>query len=170
MEIAEIARNYLYLLIVFLPAMVANGSPVVFKGSKPLDMGKHFIDGHRILGDGKTIEGFIVGVTAGSVFGIIEAVLAWNIKYVVIGFLGGLGAMLGDITGSFIKRRLGYERGHPILLLDQLDFALCSTILYYAYGIEMDLTSLLLVYTTIFVLHILTNRIAYRAGLKNVPY
>ncbi len=170
MDVTEITRNYIYLFIVFLPAMIANGSPVVFKGKNPLDMGKNFIDGHRILGDGKTVEGFIVGILAGTVFGAIEAALAWNTRYIAIGFLGGLGAMLGDVAGSFIKRRLGYKRGHPVLILDQLDFALCSTVFYYLYDIEMNPISLLLIYVTIFLLHILTNRLAYKTGLKNVPH
>ena len=170
MDVSELVRNYIDLLLIFLPAMIANGAPVVFKGKIPLDGGKKFIDGRRIFGDGKTVEGFIVGVLAGLIFGLFEALVTFNHKFLYIGLLGGTGAMLGDVTGSFLKRRIGYERGEPLLLVDQLDFALCATLFYYIIGLEMNLYTLLLVYLTIFVLHIGTNRIAYNLKLKDVPY
>ena len=34
----------------------------------------------------------------------------------------GLGALTGDIVESFIKRQSGMERGHPLFLLDHLDY------------------------------------------------
>ncbi|MCE4615313.1 MAG: CDP-2,3-bis-(O-geranylgeranyl)-sn-glycerol synthase [Desulfurococcales archaeon] len=170
MDVSGLIREYIDLLVIFLPAMVANGAPVVFKGRTPLDMGREFIDGKRIFGDGKTIEGFLVGVLAGLVFGLLEALVAFNCKFLYVGFLGGLGAMLGDITGSFFKRRIGYERGEPLLFVDQLDFALCATIFYYLIRVEMNFYALLLIYLTIFILHVGTNRIAYDLKLKDVPY
>ncbi|MEB3825797.1 MAG: CDP-2,3-bis-(O-geranylgeranyl)-sn-glycerol synthase [Desulfurococcales archaeon] len=166
----SIVHGYLSLLVVFLPAMTANGAPVVFKGKRPLDLGRNFLDGKRIFGDGKTIEGLTVGVLAGFVIGLVESLIAWNIFFAITGFIGGLSAMIGDLCGSFIKRRMGYERGEPVMVLDQLDFALCTTLAYYAYGLHMDPTSLLLVYVTIFLLHVTTNRLAFRLGLKDVPY
>ena len=53
------------LILFYLPAYVANGSPVVFSKiygpGHPIDMGIVFSDGKRLLGDGKTFEGFITG-------------------------------------------------------------------------------------------------------------
>jgi CDP-2,3-bis-(O-geranylgeranyl)-sn-glycerol synthase len=37
-------------------------------------------------------------------------------------FLVALGAPLGDLIGSFLKRRLNLERGAPAPIIDQLDF------------------------------------------------
>ena len=48
-----------------LPAWIANATPVIFGGGRPIDGGRFMRDGHRILGDGKTIRGFIVGVFFG---------------------------------------------------------------------------------------------------------
>jgi CDP-2,3-bis-(O-geranylgeranyl)-sn-glycerol synthase len=170
MDLSELIWDYIELLVIFLPAMVANGAPVVFKGKIPLDGGKKFIDGRRIFGDGKTFEGFIVGIIAGIIFGSLEALIVSNNRFIYLGFLGGLGAMIGDVTGSFFKRRIGYERGEPLLFVDQLDFALCATLFYYLVGVEMNFYALLLIYLTIFILHIGTNRIAYSLKLKDVPY
>ncbi|MCE4606708.1 MAG: CDP-2,3-bis-(O-geranylgeranyl)-sn-glycerol synthase [Desulfurococcales archaeon] len=170
MDVSGLAWNYVDLLVIFLPAMVANGAPVIFKGKTPLDGGKKFIDGKRVFGDGKTVEGFLIGVLAGLIIGLFEALVTFNNNFLYIGLLGGLGAMLGDVAGSFLKRRMGYERGEPLLFADQLDFALCTTLFYYLSGVEMNLYALLLIYLTIFVLHIGTNRIAYNLKLKDVPY
>ena len=43
------------------------------------------------------------------------------------------GALLGDMTKSFFKRRLGYERGAKFPLVDQLDFVAGAWILTYAF-------------------------------------
>ena len=47
------------LLILLIPAYIANSSPVLFGGGTPMDMGKNFLDNERIFGEGKTIRGFL---------------------------------------------------------------------------------------------------------------
>jgi len=39
-----------------LPAYTPNNFAVIFGGGTPLDFGKKFIDGRRILGGGKTVK------------------------------------------------------------------------------------------------------------------
>ena len=53
-----------------VPAYIANPMAVVFGGGKPLDMGMKWLDGQRILGDGKTIKGLVGGTACGIVAGI----------------------------------------------------------------------------------------------------
>ncbi|MHA1713397.1 MAG: CDP-archaeol synthase, partial [Candidatus Ranarchaeia archaeon] len=48
-------------LYYIFPAYVANAIPVLAGGGLPIDLGKNFIDGQRILGDGKTYRGFAAG-------------------------------------------------------------------------------------------------------------
>ncbi|MEM2047323.1 MAG: CDP-2,3-bis-(O-geranylgeranyl)-sn-glycerol synthase [Candidatus Jordarchaeales archaeon] len=74
------------LLLMFwyiLPAYAANGLAVIFgRGNQfnaPLDLGKNFIDGRRIFGEGKTVRGFVGGVTAGTLVGFAQAVAGENI-------------------------------------------------------------------------------------------
>ena len=53
-----------------LPAWIANATPVLGGGGKPIDGGRFYSDGRRILGDGKTIRGFIVGIIFGLLTGL----------------------------------------------------------------------------------------------------
>ncbi|HIH23083.1 TPA: CDP-archaeol synthase, partial [Candidatus Micrarchaeota archaeon] len=65
--------DILQLILFILPAYVANAVPVLLGGGAYLDLGKNWNDGGRIFGDGKTIRGFISGVVAGMLVGIVIA-------------------------------------------------------------------------------------------------
>jgi len=159
-------------LWIFLPSYVANAFPPLLKGKKPLDFGKNFIDGRRILGDGKTIEGFIGGVIAGSLTGLVQSLFNVNGLPEMLpeaAFLISLGALTGDSIGSFIKRRLGLKRGDDAPLLDQLDFLLLSMVfasLFFTLTVPMIV--FLLVFTPI--AHRITNILGYALKIKNVPW
>lgn len=168
--------DLLALLIFIIPCYVANAAPVLLGGGQPMDMGAKFPDGRRILGDAKTIRGFVGGVAAGTVAGGILALYlplpffgsAW--AQFLSGLLLSLGALLGDALGSFIKRRIGVEPGKPFLL-DQLGFIIIGLLLAYpvspsAYSLEMVAFIIVLSY----ILHIATNAAANRFGLKSVPW
>ena len=166
----EFLGGIIQLLVIYLPAMVANGVPVILKGKRPIDMGKNWFDGRRILGDGKTWEGLVAGVTAGLVVGALEWVLIDERSYILYGLVGGLGAMMGDILGSFIKRRMGIPRGEPLPIIDQLDFYFGATLLLYLVGVEMSIMIVTVLAIIIYFLHRITNHVAYRLGLKRVPW
>ncbi|MEB2836558.1 MAG: CDP-2,3-bis-(O-geranylgeranyl)-sn-glycerol synthase [Desulfurococcales archaeon] len=162
--------------LAILPAMVANASPVAARKLlggrrwRPLDGGRYFVDGRRILGDGKTIEGFAVGVAAGSLIAAVIALIAGDAGYLIAGSVGSVGALLGDIVGSFIKRRLGLERGAPAPLLDQLDFYVGATVAIRIIGYRLDTIVTAAFAGLIVALHIATNYIAFKLGLKEVPW
>ena len=124
---------------IVIPIYVANASAVIVGGGKPIDFGKSFKDGHRILGDGKTWRGLLagtfLGMTAG--FGLVVAAKYLNTsEYAFLGvtdfegfpmmililFSLCFGALLGDIIESFFKRRIGKDRGQDWIPFDQLDF------------------------------------------------
>ncbi|MEM0365570.1 MAG: CDP-2,3-bis-(O-geranylgeranyl)-sn-glycerol synthase [Acidilobaceae archaeon] len=157
-------------LIVILPAMVANATPVLSKGKIPIDFNKKFIDGRRLLGDGKTWEGLIVGLTAGTITGLILALIMRESILIEIGILASLGAMIGDIIASFIKRRLRLERGEPAPILDQLNFYIGAVIVLYIAGYRFTLAILLILAIISGLLHILANIVAYKLKLKKVPW
>jgi CDP-2,3-bis-(O-geranylgeranyl)-sn-glycerol synthase len=114
-----------------LPAYVANSIaidvsavPYLKRFTTPVDFGRSF-RGKRILGDGKTWRGLICGVMAGGLCGLLQQHLSPEGLFpmtALIGFLLGLGALVGDMVESFIKRRMGMGRGHPLILMDQLDY------------------------------------------------
>ena len=164
-----------YLLYLVIPAMVANASPValsrIIGKGHPIDMGARLPDGRRILGDGKTFEGLLAGVAAGALTGLLLGAAAGRpLDGLRAGAVSGLGAMLGDMAGSFVKRRLGLERGAPAPLLDQLDFYFGSLALLWIAGWRPSIVFALLFAPVIVGLHVATNRLAYALGLKDVPH
>jgi len=124
-----------------LPAYIANASALLVGGGIPIDFGKNWKDGRRILGDGKTWRGLITGAVVGMTGGFGLSVVA---KYAAVSdfaFLGiddftgfplmipiiasiCFGALIGDIVESFFKRRIGKVRGQDWIPFDQLDFIL----------------------------------------------
>lgn len=128
-------------LWLILPAYIANASALLVGGGRPIDFGKKWKDGKRILGDGKTWKGLFagafVGMTAG--FGLSAAAkyistTNYNFfQFEILDFEGFplmipiifsicFGALCGDITESFFKRRIGKDRGENWIVFDQLDF------------------------------------------------
>jgi CDP-2,3-bis-(O-geranylgeranyl)-sn-glycerol synthase len=122
-------------LLIIFPAYAANGFPPLANGKRPMDMKRKWFDGKRIFGNGKTFEGFTFGLFIGFLVGSLEAYLypelnAYAMQFGVnlplinlfIGFMISLGALCGDLGGSFIKRRLKLKRGDHFPLLDQWNF------------------------------------------------
>jgi CDP-2,3-bis-(O-geranylgeranyl)-sn-glycerol synthase len=153
-----------------LPAYVANATPVVAGGGTPLDGGRLFIDGRRIFGDGKTVRGFLAGLAAGVLVGLVEGALTGSFShYLLLTFLLAAGALLGDLLGSFIKRRLGIRRGGAAPGLDQLGFVviallLASPVFLPSWGV---IAAILIITPPI---HLGTNFAGYKLGLKARPY
>ena len=123
----DIALLIIEALKFIFPAYCANGTPVLAGGGTKMDLGKNFIDGKRIFGNNKTFRGFFFGWAIGMLVGSIEYVVfpGFPILFIV---LTPLGALLGDLTGAFLKRRIGIAPGGLLPIVDQIDFvigALC---------------------------------------------
>ena len=140
-------------IVLFLPALVPNSAAVLFGGGTPVDFGRTW-RGKRILGDGKTWRGLFGGVAAGTAVGLgmilateaLGSADLWRYGDLAQGaglvFVMALGSLLGDMTGAFIKRRLGMERGSKAPLLDQYDFVvggLGLTALFYPAWVAVPL-------------------------------
>lgn len=135
-------RSVLVGLWVFLPAYVANMSPVFTAKlipwwSAPIDGGRTHRDGRRVLGDGKTWRGLAGGGLFGGATALVLAHTAagpfahadFGLSdgtppglVFLFGFLVGSLALVGDAVESYFKRRSGRERGAPWIPFDQLDF------------------------------------------------
>jgi CDP-2,3-bis-(O-geranylgeranyl)-sn-glycerol synthase len=166
-----------------LPAYAANASPVVFGGGKPIDGGRKFFDGRPIFGPGKTVRGFLAGVITGIAVGMILCLLhplALNDRepvtglkspssYLLLSALLSVGALTGDLFGSFIKRRLGLSRGDPALLLDQLGFLVFALLFAYPRFRPSSVMIIFLLLVTPSI-HLGANVLAYKLGLKDRPY
>ena len=158
-------------ILAIVPALAANGAPVLLKyHGTPIDGGRRFLDGRPVLGPGKTWEGLATGVLYGSVIALLAACATCNPKLYAAGVFASIGAMLGDMLGAFIKRRLGLERGAPAPLLDQLDFYSGALLALYAAGYIVHPLVALAFAPIVVVLHRLTNMAANKLKLKPVPW
>lgn len=154
------------------PAYMANGMPLLLGGvpRHAVDNGRRLPDGERIFGDGKTVEGLVVGITFGVLTGLAEGAITGSLKfYLLAGLTLGTGAMLGDLIGSFIKRRLKMRWGKPLPLMDQLSF-LAGALLLYGFLNWPTLPQLAVLITATLTLHVSTNLFAFIFGLKHVPW
>ncbi len=157
-----------------LPAYFANASPVILGGGKPMDGGRTWRDGHRLFGDGKTWRGFFGGLSVGTIFGVLQYFMTPGYygglrTAVLLAFLLSLGALLGDLVGSFIKRRASLPRGYPAIGLDQLGFLIAALALGYP---VKTLTSGQMIFLLLVspLIHWGANYLAYRFGWKSVPW
>lgn len=165
----SLVHELLITFLVYFPAFVANGSAVFVKKGTPIDFRRTLRDGKRILGDGKTFEGLLVALTFGTTVGIMISRFLGP-QEMLYGFIGSLFGMLGDMCGAFIKRRLGMERGARAPLLDQWDFVICATVGLIIAGFKVSILGFLFILALAFVMHVMTNRIAYKLKLKSVPW
>ena len=153
-----------------LPAYFANGGALLLGGGKPLDLGRRLHDGRRILGDGVTIRGTIGGILVGSIVGILQGLVAGQpFRLLAVGTAMGFGAMSGDMTGSFIKRRLNMSRGQPAPGLDQVGF-LVFALAFAAVVVRVKVETVVILLIVTPVIHLSTNATAYLLGLKKVWY
>ncbi|HEX4919488.1 MAG TPA: CDP-2,3-bis-(O-geranylgeranyl)-sn-glycerol synthase [Candidatus Bathyarchaeia archaeon] len=149
------------------PSYIANAAPLVFGGGRTLDGGRKLSDGQPIFGSHKTIRGVLAGVIAGSLVGVGESLL--DSRLVVGGFMVALGAVLGDLLGAFLKRRLRVEPGRAFPILDQLDFILGGILLGYTF-FPISWISVILVVVVTPPVHLATNYGAYLLGIKETRW
>lgn len=162
------------IILILIPLYVSNSTAMLLGGKTPVDFNARFLDKRPFLGKGKTIKGTLFGASAG-----ILAVLIVNFyfngevpiieNYLQYGILLALGAILGDLIGSFIKRRANLERGKPVLLLDQLDFVFVGLLLgSIIYNVSIQMFFLISIITLF--AHKAANFIAFKFKLKKVPW
>ncbi|MFX0038952.1 MAG: CDP-2,3-bis-(O-geranylgeranyl)-sn-glycerol synthase [Promethearchaeota archaeon] len=207
----------IFSLLIIVPAYISNASMVITGGGKPIDGGKYFRDGRRILGDHKTWNGLkgplyigipisfcifllfnglwipindlIADATAQGQYNLYNDVAIF--KYYFIGgefpinflvliiriVLASYGAVLGDLIGSFLKRRFNIKSGAPFWIVDQLDFALLALLFisipsFIAPNVfflpDIFIISFLIILTP--AVSIIANTVAFVLGLKNVPW
>lgn len=145
-------------LWIILPAYIANASALLIGGGTPIDLGKNFKDGRRILGNGKTWQGLFVGTFIGMTGGFGLSVAAKYIASTEYNFIHFenldfegfplmipiifslcFGALLGDIIESFFKRRIGKDRGEDWFFFDQIDFILGALLLSFIFSLILQI-------------------------------
>jgi CDP-2,3-bis-(O-geranylgeranyl)-sn-glycerol synthase len=137
-----------FLVWFFLPSGIANSVPVFAARLPWLDRWNYPADGYisagsrRLLGDHKTIRGFVCGIVAGLAVTVIQFAVMRHWPHLagtfpqdyvqanpyLLGLLLGAGALLGDSAKSFLKRRVGIAPGKSWFPFDQLDYVLGSIV------------------------------------------
>jgi CDP-2,3-bis-(O-geranylgeranyl)-sn-glycerol synthase len=175
-----------------LPAYVANPVAVLTGGGTPMDFGRTMSDGERVLGDGKTWRGLIGGTIGGialagilsiavrttETFTLTDFLPCWchtGLSWFVVGFLLAFGALFGDFTKSFFKRRMGKERGAKTPIMDMYDFILGAWFFvvvfewtWFSHVFSIWHIIAILVVTP--ALHRSVNILGYKMGKKEVPW
>jgi len=165
-------------LYFMFPAYVANATPVFLSKINmgkfldgPVDLGKNFM-GKRIFGDHKTVKGFVFGTIAGVLVCLSQYFVSNIFEYsfydsILIGFLLGFGALVGDSVKSFFKRRLGVKPGGVLPVFDQIDFVVGSLVLS-SIAVDLKLELIIVILIVSPVLPLIANITAYFLGLKKV--
>lgn len=167
----------LFLIVSFVLAGIAQTlwlrSPISRKLAIPLDFGKSF-RGKRILGDHKTLRGFVVMVpTAALAFAFVHPLVPglWALttsQYAALGALAGLGFMAGELPNSFFKRQLGIAPGVTRSLsfaLDRID-SILGMLLVLSLAVPTPWQTWAMVLAIGPFLHLLFSSALYLLGVK----
>ena len=157
-------------LYFFIPAGIANMAPVIFRNINFLN----YSINEKLFGSHKTYRGIFFGIIL-AIFATFLQFLLTNFNFslinyttsnfILIGFLLGFGAMLGDLVKSFFKRRLSIKPGNSFIPFDQLDWIIGAIIFTFPlinYSI-LQILFLLIVYG---LLHPLINLMGYVLKIK----
>ncbi len=171
----------------YFPAALANmGAVISFKIpmikdiQNPIDFGLT-IKSKRLIGEHKKIGGLIYGLFCGVFWGslkyifldqIFKDIIFLNFSFwqnFLFYFLLSFGALAGDLLKSIIKRFLNIAPHKMWIPFDEIDHtigAILLVILFYPIPFSVIITTICLY----FFLHLITNVIGYKLGLKTVPY
>ncbi len=163
----------------FLPAAAANMAPVFFKKvhifETPIDLGKT-INGQPIFGPHKTYRGFAVGITAAILIAYIQKLLTSHVSsydlvdyqatnFIHLGFMLGMGALLGDLVKSFIKRRINVPAGRSWVPFDQIDWVFGAMLFSVAF-VDLSFGQMVTALVVFGLLHPATNLIGFWLKIK----
>lgn len=182
MNFASLLSIIIATIWLMLPAYLSNPAASVgihFTGKGfPIDFGKCY-GKQRILGDGKTYQGFLFGIIFGIIVGLIQLCLAQTLNMPqfnpIIILTLPIGALLGDMIASFVKRRINIDRGASFPLIDQLDFVFGAWALTYLFEPNWFISnfSIPIIITTLIItpiLHLTFNIIGYKIGVSKNPW
>lgn len=163
-------------------------TPLYARLKRPMDGGKNFWDGRRLLGDNKTWAGFCGMILAG---GLAQLLWGWvclkipEMCYIysyhgntplfnlLAGGAMGLAYMLFELPNSFVKRRLDIPCGKTVqgvkgavfFAVDQVD-SLFGVGIVFAALYPMPLWQYFLYILLGAVTHIAVNWLLYKAGIR----
>ncbi len=193
-------RSLAQIYVSLMPAILAGvlnmvwvKLPVLCSWARPIDGGRTWSDGRRILGDHKTWKGLAgmvaLGAACGLVWGGITSATAlapdnlfhvehaatpeWN---TFVGALLGLAYGLFELPNSFLKRRVGIVPGKTyggawsalFVVLDQIDSVIGCAVVFVLLA-PVGLGMFLAIIAVGGVTHVVLNLALYAAKLRENP-
>ena len=128
-----------------------------------IDGGATFIDGRPLFGSSKTVRGLMLSILATTAFAPLIG-LDWR-----IGALVALMAMIGDLSSSFLKRRMGLDPSDRAIGLDQIPESLLP-LLACAFFLPLTLFDLVVATAIFFVGELALSRLLFKLHIRNRPY
>jgi CDP-2,3-bis-(O-geranylgeranyl)-sn-glycerol synthase len=164
-----------------LPAIVANMAPVFVRigPATPIDGGRVWKDGKRILGDHKTWRGLIAATLIAAFVGFLQMTVCESWQSFVcsevhmtplLGGVLGFFAIVGDAVKSFFKRRQNFKPGAAWWPWDTIDFMVAALLIGFlvSESLTWKMALILLIVTPLG--HRAINWIGWKLGLKEVPW
>lgn len=166
------SRYYPVMLILtcLLLLLAANGAPLLVRllpglrrWNRPLDGGYRLADGERLFGHHKTWRGVSAAI-------LLTTPVAWFLNLPLwLGILFALFSMLGDLLGSFAKRRWHIAPGARAIGLDQLPEALLPLLLL-KQPLGLGWLSILITALLFMIVVLLLSRILYYLRVRRNPW
>jgi CDP-2,3-bis-(O-geranylgeranyl)-sn-glycerol synthase len=131
--------------------------------SAPLDGGRKLCDGQPVFGSSKTVRGLVVSLGFTTIVALVLG-FEWSVGVGI-----AVGAMVGDLSSSFVKRRLRLKLHAQVFGLDQIPEALLPLLLVQDhFGLSwLDITALL---TCFVALQFALSRLLFGPGIRDRPY
>lgn len=157
------------LLHLLLLIIIANGAPIVIRVllndsfNLAVDFGVKLPDNKPIFGSSKTWRGIFSALAS-------TPIAAWLFGYSPeTGLLVATYAVLGDLTSSFIKRRLAMAPSSRAPMLDQVPESLFPALMMMQ-TFKLTISSLILLILIFVITEILLSYILYQWGIRKRPY
>lgn len=157
------------ILHLLLLIIIANGAPILIRAllkdrfKLAIDLGYKLPDGQRIFGDSKTWRGVLAALAATSVAAGLSGFSLQD------GLLVAAYAVAGDLSASFIKRRLHLPPSSMAPLLDQVPESLLPAyMMMQVFG--LDLRSVIVLVLIFIIAELVLSNILFRWGLRKRPY
>lgn len=164
-------NDYLAALLFFLPAGIANMTPVFVNKIPVINRWKTPIS-KKYLGANKTWRGLLSGTLVAALSAILISKLNTNTVVTIpafwVGFLLGLGALVGDSVESFFKRKKGVKPGASWFPFDQTDYII-GGLLFILPFVPVPFWAIATIIIVYFGLHLLVSYIGFLLGLKDKP-
>lgn len=161
--------NTAFVLQLLVLVVVANATPVFAKkvlGARfawPIDGGHSFADGRPLLGKSKTIRGAVLSILVTALFSMLMGL------GLPLGVVVAASAMAGDMTSSFLKRRMGLPPSSKAIGLDQIPEALFPFLAARLF-LPVTLFDVMLGTMTFFLGSIVASRFLFKLKIRDKPY